>query len=200
MKQSIKFWVLAGTLSLGLKGCGGVNEEAQVATAVQTMMVLAVEAAIRYNIDSVASGTGPLECSGGGTYEPQNATLANLIDFIAGREPNADIDGEFEFTGCKISLCGSSITLNGAADFRLIGALSGSSRKINLIFTSDATTQVESEGIIAGAPEFRYLMEVDVTGDSLGNILIKDATPAAPLKYKGKVYRANQINDLAKGC
>jgi hypothetical protein len=200
MKRSIKGYLGLALLGLQITSCGGVREEARVATAVQTMMVLAVEAAIRYNIDNISAGTGPLDCAGGGTYEPSGAALNNFIDFITGRTNTAQVSGQFVFDNCEIPLCDSYIVLNGSADFALETEISSSQRKLLLTFASSDAEQVESEGIINGEPQFKYKMEVDVSSKSLGNINIIEATPATPLNYEGKVYRAAKLRELARGC
>lgn len=190
-------WMLAVPVALALAGCGGVREEAKVATAVQTIMVLAVEAAIRYNVENVAP-VEPLECESG-EYST-NADLSSIIDYLNG---GADVDhpltGTFDFDGCRITLCGETITLDGTASFGLTATPNAAGdREMNLSFNSDGIT---SKGIITGSPQFKYDMTVEAGSSSLGNVTIKEAqTNPKSFEYNGKIYRAERINDLAKGC
>ena len=181
--------------ALALAGCGGVREEAKVATAVQTMMVLAVEAAIRYNVEAV-SPAEPLECESG-----EYSTNANLTSIIAYLNGGADaaLAGTFNFGGCRITLCGETITLDGTASFELSAAPnSAGEREMKLSFTADGIT---SKGIISGSPKFKYDMTVEAGSNSLGNVTLKEAqTNPKSFEYNGKIYRAERINDLAKGC
>lgn len=192
--------ILAGTLlSFNLlNGCGGVQEEAKVATTLQTLMVLSVEAAIRYNIDGVAAANTPLECSGGGTYTP-SASLTSIVDFIQNGTGGA-VSGTYSFSDCKLSLCGDSVTLNGSSEFELTPSTDvDGNRVMTLVVGSNATNQLQSAGIIADdEPEFEYEMSVQVSGSSLQGIDITGAT--TPYQYKGKVYKPSEIERLANGC
>lgn len=199
MKKTISGMLITGTLALGLAGCGGVQQEAKVATAVQTMMVLAIEAAIRYNTDDALADGDEIPCSESGTYKP-NLSIQSIIDFITGGAAATTPTGTFTFSQCKMKICGDEITIDGDATFVLEGALSGTQREINLTFNSSGATTIDTQGIIEGAPEFEYLMNVEVTDKSLGNISIEEAATPAPLEYKGKIYRASKIKTLAQGC
>lgn len=198
MKHGIANLVLTGTLALGLLSCGGVRQEAKVATALQSMMVLSVEAAIRYSMDNNMGGVDPLACSVSGTYQP-NASLASLISFLSsGGSPT--LSGYFTFNDCKMKLCGDTITLNGESYFEISASVdTGGTKTMLLTIKSDATNQLTSTGIITStAPAFEYQMAVEVTDKSLKNVTVQSA--ATPLQYQGKVYRATEIKTLANGC
>lgn len=198
MKRSALQMLLGGSLILGISGCGGVTEEAKVSTALQTLMVLSVEAAITYNIGTVGNGEA-IDCGGvgDGTYRP-TTSLQNIINFLNGTS-NGVAGGQFEFSNCKLNLCGDTITLNGKVDFGISAAETSGERKLTLNIKSNSTSQLIADGIISDAePDFDYDMSVTASSKSLKDISITGATK--PYQYKGKVYKPTEINNLARGC
>ena len=184
--------------ALGLTNCGGIQEEARVATAIQTMMVLAVEAAIRYNTDDGLNAATPdsIECTAGGTYEP-DTDLSSIITFINNGTGGTPLSGNFSFSNCKMTLCGSTLTINGDSGFELSGDSSGTDRQLTIKFIGDNLT---TSGIIVGTPNFDYNMNVIVENNSLSGIEITNATTPNPLNYNDKEYRASELAALARGC
>ncbi|MBS1984567.1 MAG: hypothetical protein JST16_10390 [Bdellovibrionales bacterium] len=199
---------ILGVLSLG--ACGGVSHQAQVATAIQTIMADAITsyASHESGSTSVSFACGKTSADGTISYSlpdiPSITDPSRLSEYIQDNPDGIPISN-VTFNACAVKACGETLTLNGQAGLVLnirvedIISSGGSVPSLPAKFTLSSQSLTGS-GLLSGALTFSYVIEANYTTDSLSSIEIKDTSPAASLVDRGTTYDADTIIYQSDGC
>jgi hypothetical protein len=182
--------------------CGrGPSKDAVVANTLLTIMANLIEANVTILVDDTIAPQENVPCSGGsGTLRVNDPTFGTIDPGLT----DATISSSVDFNNCVIKVCNRKrvTVLNGNDQFSI--ALNAV-RKAGTTNLSDISLTAISRGLtfsgeLSGELSFSYSMTGDLSRDTFGGILIREAAPSNPLILNGKTYLAEELFAMADGC